>query len=232
MKTKYIFTCLIFIETFLGSCKKDTSVNSTGSSLNIVNASVDASSVALNFSPTGFAFYQNKTFVYNQSGIEFGLPSGSNTFNLISSADTSKPFFSGKLNLVTGGIYSFYVSGQVSHYDTLFMKDNIPYYGADSVAGARFINLASDSQPLSINMVGSATPDFTGISYKKITSFKKYPATMDVINNGGYNYEIRDASGNVLTSFNWSPATFKNNTLVITGLVADGSISVFPVNNY
>ena len=232
MKTKYIFTCLIFTGTFLGSCKKDTGVNSTGVSLNIVNAMDDAPSLALNFSPTGFAYYQNKTFVYNQSGTEFSLPSGLNTFNLTASTDTTKPFFQGKVNLATGGIYSLYVAGRVSHYDTLFMKDNIPYYAADSVAGARFINLVTDSQPLNINLVGNAAPDFTGLAYKKITAFKKYPATIEVINNGGYNCEIRDASGNVITTFNWNPPTFKNNTLVITGLVSDGSVSVFAVNNY
>jgi len=232
MKAKYIFTCLILTGTFLGSCKKDTGVNSTGVSLNIVNAMDDAPSLALNFSPTGFTYSQNKTFVYNQSGTEFSLPSGSNTFNLTSSTDTVKALFQGKLNLTAGGIYSFYVAGQVAHYDTLLMKDKIPSYGADSVASARFINLASDSQPLSINLVGNATPDFSGLAYKKITVFKKYPATMDVTNNGGYTYEIRDASGNVLTTFNWSPSVFKNNTLVITGLVGTGSVSVFPVNNY
>ena len=232
MKIKHIIPIFILTGLLQVSCKKDTGITSTSASLNIVNAAIDASPIVVNYASLPLVWSKNTTQIYNNSFVEFGLSQGSNQLNLISSADTTKPFFQGKLNLVTGGIYSLYIAGQVLHYDTLFMKDNIPYYAADSVAGARFINLASDSQPLSINLVGNATPDFSSIAYKKITAFKKYPATMEVINNGGYTYEIRDALGNVLTTFNWNPATFKNNTLVISGLVSDSSISVFAVNNY
>lgn len=231
MKSSYIII-FILVGAFISSCKKDTGIQSTVGSLNVVNATTDANPLAANYAPTSLVWSKNTTQIYGNSSMEFGLSQGSNQLNLISSADTTKPFFSGKLNLVTGGIYSLYIAGQVTHYDTVFMKDHIPYYGADSVAGARFINLATDSGPLSINQAGSTTPDFTNLAYKKITTFKKYPATMAVINNGGYNYEVRDAQGNTLTTFNWNPATFKNNTLVITGQVASGTVSVFPVNNY
>ena len=216
---------------FLSSCKKDTGINSTVGALNIINATIDANPLAVNYATPSLTWSKNTTQIYGSSFMEFGLPQGSNTLNLISSADTTKPFFQGKLNIVTGGIYSFYVAGQSAHYDTLFMKDNIPSY-ADSTAEARFINLSPDSQPLSINQVGNATPDFTSLAYKKITAFKKYSAISNVTNNGGYNYEVRDAVGNVLTTFNWNPVVFKNNTLVITGLVGSGSVSVFAVNNF
>lgn len=214
------------------SCKKDTGVQSNTASLNIINASSAVPEAAINYSAAGFSYSQNKTFIGYQSALEFGLPTGSNPVNIISSADTTGSVFHGSLNLQLGGIYSLYLAGNSTKADTVFMKDNIPYYGADSVAGARFINLSPDSQPVSINLQGSATKEFSSLAYKKITAFKKYPATMAVINNGGYVYEVTDASGNVLTTFYWTPTVFKNNTLVISGSISDGSISVFPVNNY
>lgn len=216
----------------LASCKKETGIKSTVSNLNIVNATIDANPLAVNYATPSLIWSNNTTQIYGNSFMEFGLSQGSNQLNLISSADTTKPFFSGKINLITGGIYSLYIAGSVAHYDTVFQKDNIPYYVADSVAGARFINLATDSGPLTINQTGSSSPDFSSLAYKKITPFKKYTATMSVINNGGYNYEVRDAQGNLLTTFNWNPPTFKNNTLVITGSVVSGTVSVFSVNNY
>ena len=216
---------LIFTALTFNACKKEATKTSGVASLAIINATSDASPIAINFASSSLVWPKNITQVYNNSFLEISLSTGNNRLNLISSADTTKP-------LINGGIYSFYIAGQVSHYDTLFTKDNIPSYGADSVAGARFINLCSDGQSLSINLVGNSTPDFSGLAYKKITAFKKYSAVSNVTNNGGYNYEIRDASGNVLATFNWTPAVFKNNTLVITGLVGNGSVSVFSVSNF
>jgi hypothetical protein len=224
---------LLLAGLLLASCKKEIGIKSTIAALNVINATVDANPIAVNYASPSLVWSLNTTQIYPYSSMEFGLSQSTGLLNLISSADTTKAFFSGKLNLTTGGIYSLYVAGRVSHYDTLFMKDNIPYYAADSVAGARYINLVTDSQPLSINLVGNGTADFTSLAYKKITGFKKYSGVTAITNNGGgYTYEIRDAGGNLLATYFWVPSVFKNNTLVITGLVGNGTVSVFAVNNY
>jgi len=214
------------------SCKKDLGVKPDVAALNIINAAESVPQAAVNFAATNLIYANEMSFVPYQSSLKFSLPSGNNQVNIISSADTTRTIFHGNFNIVNGGIYSLYISGNVAKPDTVFMKDNIPYYPTDSLSGARFINLCADSQPLSINLQGSSQAEFSNIAYKKIGAFKSYSAVTNVTNNGGYNYEIRDKSGNLLTSFNWNPIVYKNYTLVISGLVGDGSISVFPVNNF
>jgi hypothetical protein len=231
MKKIHIFLSIIITGLVITSCKKETAAPSIVGSLNVINATLDVPTLALNFSATPFAYSANKTFIPRSSCMEFGLPSGANSVNLISSTDTTHSVFHGTLNVITGGMYSLFVSGQVAHYDTLFVKDQIPVY-PDSAAGVRFINLSSGSQLMSINLKGSTQKEFSSLAFNNITSFKKYSATSSVTNSGGYNFEVRDASNNLLTTFNWRPALFnKSNTLVITGL-AGGSVSVFQVNNY
>lgn len=223
---------LLFAGLLLASCKKDTGVQSTVGSLNIINAAIDATAIGVNFATPSLVWAQNTTQISTSSTMEFGLSSGGNQVNLISSADTTKPFYSDKISLISGGIYSLYAYGSAGSYGTLFVKDEIPIY-PDSAAGARFINLSPNSQPLSVNLSGSTSKEYSNIAFKSITAFKKYSATSEVTNNGGYTFEVRDSAGNLLTTFNWMPQVFnKSNTLVITGLVGSASVSVFPVNNY
>jgi len=207
-------------------------IKPTVASLNIVNATIDAPNLALNFSPTGFLYAQNQTFIPDGSNLELGVTSGVNVVNLISSVDTTHTMYHGTLNLASGNVYSLYVAGQAPNYQTVFMQDNIPIY-PDSSAGVRFINLSPDSPPLHISLQGSSGDVFSALAYKNITAFEKYTATSNIVNNGGYNFNVTDASGNVLTTFNWVPMVFnKSNTLVIAGSYTNGSISVFQVNNF
>jgi hypothetical protein len=232
MKKITIIGLLIAITT-ISACKKDNGPTDNAASLTIVDAVKGAPYIYVNFSPVNFKYSQEKTGFYYSSSMEFGLQSGSNPLNIVSPTDTSGTIFHGTLNLVTGGIYSLYLAGPPTKTDTVLMKDNIPYYAnADSVAGARFINLCADSPPLSISQPGSTSNDFSGINYKKISSFKQYSAVAAVTKVGGYTYNITDAGGHVLTTFKWNPAVYRNYTLVISGLVSDGSISVFAVNNF
>jgi hypothetical protein len=213
------------------SCKKTGGINPTNASLTIVNGTIDIPNMAVNFSPTGFTYVQNQTFISDASSLELGVFSGTNVVNLMSSVD-SATIYHGALNLVTGKIYSLYVAGLAPNYETILIPDNIPIY-PDSAAGVRFINLSPDSQPLNVTLQGSTGTVFSALAYKKITAFKKYIATSNIVNNGGYNFNVTDASGNVLTTFNWVPMVFnESNTLVITGSYINGSVSVFQVNNF
>jgi hypothetical protein len=233
MKMKKIFYIILLFLTgiLFNSCKKTGGITPINASLTIVNSTIDVPNLALNFSPTGFSYAQNQTFVPNASSLEFSTTSGVNVVNLISSIDSST-LYHGTLNLVTSKIYSLYVAGQAPNYQTIFMQDNIPIY-PDSAAGVRFINLSPDSPPFNITLQGSTGNVFSALAYKKITTFKKYVATSSIVNNGGYNFNITDASGNVVTTFNWVPMVFnESNTLVITGSYSSGSVSVFQVNNF
>jgi hypothetical protein len=224
---------LLIVVTAITACKKDNGPKDNTASLTIVNAVKGAPYVYLNFSATNFKYAQEKTGINYNSSLEFGLPSGTSPFNIVSPTDTSGTIFHGTLNLVIGGIYSLYLAGSPTQTDTVLMKDNIPYYAAtDSVAGARFINLCADSPPLSVSQQGGTSNDFSGIAYKKISAFKQYSAVAAVTKIGGYTYNITDSGGHVLTTFQWNPAVYRNYTLVVSGLVSDGSISVFAVNNF
>ena len=227
---KYVW--ILVAVAVITSCKKDLGPKPNVAAFNIINAALSLPQVAVDFSANHLPYYQQMSFIPYQSSLEFSLPSGNTPFNVISSADTSAVLLHGGFNLVKGGIYSFYLAGNNANPDTLFMKDNIPYYPTDSLSGARFINLCSDSQPLNITLQGGTGNVSSNLAYKKITAFQPYSAVGNITNNGGYNFNITDGSGNVLTTFNWNPTVYKNYTLVITGLVSDGSISIFAVNNF
>jgi len=227
---KYLLT--VMAVAVITSCKKDLGHKPNVAAFNIINAALSQPQVAVNFSPTNLPYGQEMSFVSYQSSLEFSLPSGNIPVNIVSSSDTTAVLLVTNFKLALGGIYSLYLAGNSAKPDTIFMKDNIPYYPTDSLSGARFINLCSDSQQLSISLQGGSGNEFSNLSYKKITTFKPFSAIGNITNNGGYNFNITDVSGNVLTTFNWDPIVYKNYTLVISGLVADGSISVFAVNNF
>jgi hypothetical protein len=114
----------------------------------------------------------------------------------------STPLFNMELNLQPGNIYSLFLTGTMTDPDTLLTKDVIPYYPAsDSSLGIRFVNLSAGSAPVSVNIAGAANgPEVAGLSYKNITTFRKYAATANV---SQYSFEFRDAaSGDLLGSYN------------------------------
>ena len=231
MKKIFYIVFLLLTGFVFNSCKKTGGITPSNASLTVVNGTIDVPNMALNFSPLGLPYAQNKTFISSASSFEMGVTAGVNTVNLLSSVDSSTIYHS-TINLTTSKIYSLYIAGQAPNYTTVLLEDNIPIY-PDSAAGVRFINLSPDSQPLNVTLQGASGVVFSTLAYKKITAFKKYTATSGIVNNGGYNFNVTDASGNVLTTFNWIPMVFnESNTLVITGSYINGSISVFQVNNF
>jgi len=154
---------------------------------------------------------------------------------VVPSTDTSFNIFNGNLNLSSGEIYSFFLSGDTAHADTMIVKDNIPYYG-DSSVGARFVNLSIGGKALTITLAGDDpnNTQFPTIGYQGITDFKKYNAGANV--GGSYQFVIRDqATGDSLTSYFWSYKLYKNNTIVISGSpdpLSSTPLTVFSVNNY
>jgi hypothetical protein len=216
--TGLLFFCALI------ACNK-TTVNLTPlSSMTIVNA-VPGSPGAM------LAAYSSP--VYPGSYGQFGLIVTSNPLIYVwPTGDSTHPYYNSSLSAVNGGIYSLYLTGTDPQTNTLLFKDTIPSY-SDSLMGTRFINLSSDSGPLTFDFMDTAVhPLVSNLSYKSITSFKTLPAGSAIINNGGYNFEVRDTAGNILFTLNQAAVTFKNVTIVTSGLVGDGSFSAFTVNNY
>ena len=209
---------------FAVACNKST-VNLTPlSSLEIINTVPNS---------PGAMLFSNPNAVPSGAYGQFGLLAGNNAQIYVwPTGDSLHPYYNSPLSAVNGGIYSLYLIGNDPQTNTLLFKDTIPSY-ADSSMGTRFINLSSDAGPLTIDFLDTAVhPMVSNLLYKSITPFYKLPANSDIINNGGYNFEIRDTAGNVLYTQNQSAVTFKNVTIVTNGLVADGSFSAFIVNNY
>jgi hypothetical protein len=155
---------------------------------------------------------------------------GTTPLSVVPFTDTTFKIFNGSINLESGGIYTFFLSGDTAHADTTLVEDHIPYY-ADSSAGVRFINLTVGGKGITINLSSDSTlTPIATLGYRQITDFKKYAATLGV--GGSYSFDIRDqATGDLLTPVSWNYSRFKNNTIVIAG---DPNVStdIFTINNY
>lgn len=219
------------------SCSKQTATPLA--SLNLINAVPGSTpSLVTNFSgTTPIVWYKTAlTLVYGtvataSQGLSFS--SGQQQLAIYRYPDTtahSTPLFNLDLNLQPGNSYSLFLTGTLTAPDTLLTTDLLPYYPvSDSSLGIRLVNLSAGSAPISVNIAGSANGSETGsLSYKGITSFKKYPATAAAVNQ--YNFEFRDAASGVLlasyslTGINSLAANtrrYRNFTLAFMGLPAD-----------
>jgi len=233
MKTLRYLTLIFLMGGLWTACKKGDPAPAGLTALNVINASTDVPSVAVNFTIPPTPFYKQQAVVGYGSVAEYGNLPGSLPLTLVSSADTTQNLFQGTLNIGKGKIFSLYICGTLPRVDTLLMQDNIPVH-RDSTSGLRIINLSPDSGPLSVNIAGASATDFTPLAYKQISAFKSYPVTSAIINNGGYNFEVKDGSGNVVATFSWNNSffPFKNYTMVISGLASQSSVQVFQVNNF
>lgn len=229
-----LFGALILLLSFT-SCKKDDFLSSDIASVNIINASIDVPAYYVYFTFADSNYYLQQNPLYFASGANYALLPGSSPVSLVSVSDTLKPYFSTTINVQNTGIYSLYISGTGRNVDTLFLKDNIPFY-TDSVAGVRFINLSPGSAPVSVNLAGNdpSQKEFSGLGYQQISDFKAYRA---ISGTNNYSFEIHDeATGNPIATYDFSfKGMFKSYTLVICGSQDPASstpVSVFAVSNF
>lgn len=159
---------------------------------------------------------------------------GTNPLLVVPITDTVFKIFNGSMTLQSGGIYTFFLSGDTAHADTMLVADNIPYY-SDSSSGVRFINLATGGKSLTVNLTSDPThtPIMT-LGYRQISGFTKYAATIAA--GGSYSFDVRDqATGDSLTTYTWSYPRFRNSTIVIAGSTDPSSttpLNVFSVANF
>ncbi|MBO9572665.1 MAG: hypothetical protein J7497_10740 [Chitinophagaceae bacterium] len=217
-------TLLLLLVSMITSCEKGDIKTTPLTSLAIVNA-VNGGTAVRNGS--------NATVIANNSYAPTALIAGDNNLYIWPVGDSANPYFTtSKFTTNDREVYSLFLCGTPDAVDGITIKENIPYR-TDSTAGIRFINLAPESQPLSITLAASPTVnEVTDLSYKNITEFKTYAG----LYNSEYTFEIRDATtaapADPLATFSLSAAQvprFANITLVIR---QNGtSVAVFRVNN-
>ncbi|MDO6433022.1 DUF4397 domain-containing protein [Flavitalea sp. BT771] len=164
----------------------------------------------------------------------YSIGPGQTSLTVVPITDTTFNIFKTDLTLESGTIYSFYLSGDTAHADTMMVKENLPPI-TDSSAGARFVNLASGGKSLTINLASDNThTPIASLAYHNLSDFKNYDAGMNV--GGHYDFEIRDqATGDSLTTFTWTYARYRCTTIVISGStdpLSPTPLNVFAVNNF
>lgn len=238
---KYLFSLALIVNMliFTLACNKSNTTINSPASLNIINAISNSQPVIPVLGTTGSIQYFSATTVSYGTGQLYSPISGPNSIYIVQGTDTANPklrLFNGTLDLAAGDIYSFFVGGDTTNTDTLFVQDHIPVHN-DSTTGVRFVNLSPGSGPISITLDGNpaSQTEFDGLGYKKISSFKTYPANLGA-SGSQYVFVIRDqATGDSLTSYFWNGFLFKNNTIVISGSEDPASstpLMLFQVNNY
>jgi hypothetical protein len=268
-KNKVAFILCIIINLIVLGCQKTTTAPSaTGvADFTVINAIPTnyAVTTVINTSQPIMWFTNAPDIYYGIEGynyFKYSVVPGNDTVYVVQITDTldvgpkaSGQMYYGILPLNKGGIYSLFLCGKdTTSPDYLFTIDTLPYHGPnDSTAGIRFVNLSAGSNPISINLEGSANgSEVSNLGYKGITGFKDYISNSSVT-YGGYIFVVRDvATGDSLTTFSLNgfgnssgvglsdpntggPLVFKNITIAFTGQPgANASVpqSMFVIDNY
>ncbi len=239
MKLKTIFI-LALTSLLWTACKKSIEKLPTPelSSLTVVNATIDAGPVKFNRYASGLSYAKLRDSINYQSSLEYPVTSGNQPLAVVLSRDTTTQLYHNIFTFSPFKSYSLYTAGNLQNAKTFLLEDNIPVH-KDSTVGVRFINLSMDSNPVSINLQGNSAgqSEFSNLAYGQISPFKSYAADLTNNPNQNYTFEVRDmATGTLLNTFTWYFSAFRNNTLVITGLVNStnytDAFTVFQVNNY
>jgi len=232
---------LILIATMLlglAACKKNN-LNGIHSpaSVNVVNAMPTSNPLVAFFGKGPVEYYSTSVNLYYGTNLLFTPPVDSGNLTIRPITDTTFTIFQGKMDLVPGGIYSLFLAGDTTKPDTMWVKEEMPYY-RDSVSGIRFVNLTQGGKAISINLVGNdpnSQMEFSSLTYRNITPFKKYPVNSPW-NGVYYFYEIRDqGSGSLLGTYIWADYIFKTRTVVLAGSTDPTSnvpFTFFTVNNF
>ena len=236
----YYLTLAVAFATVIFSCEKSKYIAPPVSFV-VINAMPESNSIVpMLGTDTAGRYFNSPVSGRNIASVGYGasqlysIGPGQTSLMVVPITDTTFNIFKSDLTLESGTIYSFYLSGDTLHADTMLMKENIPAI-TDSSAGARFVNLASGGKSLTINLESDNThTPIATLAYHNISDFKNYDAGMSV--GGHYAFEVRDqATGDLLTSFTWTYARYRCTTIVISGSADPLSpipLNVFAVNNF
>jgi hypothetical protein len=202
-------------------------------SVTVVHAMPAGNSIEPFFGVPPAQYWKTRQQVWYGGSYLFSPPKDSNALLVVPSTDTAFHIFQGKMPLVSGGIYTFFLAGDTTQPDTLFLKDEIPYY-QDSAVACRFVNCSQGGKSLNVYLQGNTQAEISNMGYMRYGSFKRYAADNSV--GGAYNFIITDAaSGDTLTTYTWYYTVYKTNDLVIMGS-QDGTgpqpLQVFAINYF
>lgn len=238
MKTKLQIALMITAMIISMGCKKSVeAVELDGGAVNVTNAIIGAST--LNMMTSNNVISANNTISGNnysilpiksgQNSLSFGLPPVAATQT--SGAKPATVYYTQNIVVDNTSNYSLFLTGtSTAAVENVLIKETYTRTYADSVCGVRFINLAPGSNPISVNIKGSANgTETTSLAYKAYSNFVQHPAKKI---NPSYIFEFRDAAtGSLITSYTLNTPYFHNVTLCLRGIVG-GSTGVILDQDY
>jgi len=239
---------LIWLTGFLLclGCKKNDIGTSLLSTLNVINATVDAGQAKVNYFGKTISWknYTSGTAAVNYGAVQLYAVTPGNNIHIVQSSDTTKSLFNGEVTENDRDIYSLYLTGTLAAPESIVKKENLPPFYSDMSIGVRVINLSPNSDPVNVTLESIPTVnEFTGVGYKSITEFKKLPYPAMLV-TGSNVFQLRDAAGTLLASYTLptegllsvTSARYRNITLVIKGLqgttTGTNAFGAFAVANF
>jgi hypothetical protein len=224
MKKLNLLIILLMAGIAFNSCKKPTNtLQLDGGSINVTNAVVETNALSMmsanavvgsnnSVSPNNYAILPVQS---GQSTLNFGLPAVPATET--TTAIPAVIYYTQSLAMTNKGNYSLFLTGSsLSALDHVLINETYTPKYTDSVCGVRFINLATGSEPITVNLKGASNgSEAANLAYKAYSDFKQYPAKRA---NAKYTFEFRDAStGILIATYNLPTPYFHNVTLCLNG---------------
>lgn len=245
-KIKNIYLLVFFALLFFSACEENERAIPQVSTVRIVNAIQDIGTVDLRGFDGSFPFFGLSTISYGGS-FRFTIPSAEPiSLTITPASDTLNTIFDDVLTLdEAGGIYTLFLLGDSTGVNSYLIQDKIINY-QDSIYGASFVNLSSDSESVTVRNIAVDTTGVrdttfiaSDISFQSVTQFFQFEATSRIEN---HTFQYLDSEGNILASatvprfFFFDPPYFKNITLTLIGRSDDGNggsnLSIATINHF
>ncbi|WEK33675.1 MAG: hypothetical protein P0Y53_14375 [Candidatus Pseudobacter hemicellulosilyticus] len=194
---KYSIPLFLFI--IIASCKKEQLPPGTAT-LTVINAVADGVRLVTNFTGTDSIKYLNARSLTYSSSSRLIRYVGQQQVGFYKWPDTTskdKPLFNLSLDLPVGSISTLVLTGTSTNPDTVFVRDQISYFPAtDSSMEFSFANF-SPGRNVRVRIKGSTATE-AQLSYKTITSFKRYAVASTVAD---YVFEFVDETDRVVATY-------------------------------
>lgn len=206
---KRILSIAFALLVVASACKKIQQEHGGATNLYMFHGAADAGKFRLNPGAEDAFVYQwfsgypfNSKYQMNPGEYKrFVMQPGSRVITAVKATDTLVTLFSGKFDF-SKAVNTLYVIGDTPNLEAVFVSgDNIPYIDKvatldgeplDSSIYIRFINMSPDDRAVKV-VFKDSTEQANGLTYKKISDFKKYPA---LYNTKPFKLEARDAVTN------------------------------------
>ncbi|WP_121810203.1 hypothetical protein [Mucilaginibacter kameinonensis] len=215
-RTNYYVLGLFALIALFVSCKKTEDVVKPTSSITVYNGLTDGSAIFANFYKTGKLNFssilngiQSASLGAGTYILEKGVISGTIPIDFYAYPDSANVALSVTRDYKPSGMYSIFLAGTRSAIDTLITEDTIPVVPlTDSLLLIRTVNLSNFSVPVSVNILGKASPipGCESIKYKKTTGFLKVSVKRADVPGNDLTLQIRNAATGALltyTAFAW-----------------------------